>query len=879
MLFTTKFQFFNFANMNIFEKLGQVLPSVESPARYMGGEANSVVKDPSSLLARMAFVFPDLYEIGLSNNGLRVLYHVVNREPDLLMEVAFAPWDDMAEQMRKQGIPLYTHATWTPVRDFDMVGITLQTELNFTNVPYVLELAGIPAFAKDRNEEDPIVIGGGPAMANPEPVADFFDAFNIGDGEELLPHVLRTVGECEKKGMSRVEILEEISKIDGVYVPAFRPVVSGEFGMLVPAEPATGSYEHTKGVRRIFIPELKKEDYPVRNLIANMRLIHNRFSVEVMRGCTQGCRFCQAGIWYRPCRELPPDDVMDLAKEGLKATGENELGLLSLSTADYKPIEALTDSIIDDAFFDNVDVSLPSIRVSSFGQTLAEKVAALKGGRSGTFAPETGSERLRKMINKTISDEDMYNAAEHAFSSGFNKIKLYTMVGFPTENDEDMEAFCQLIENLVKIGRKYLKGAQISVSMGILIPKAFTALQWAGFMDKDLALSHIQFVRRRFYKNPNVKVTWADWDTSRLEAFYSRGDRTLGKMIYEAYKRGMIFESDNRRIHPKDWEKIWNDFGYDEKWIYETRQKESVFPWDFMHVGVTKSYLWNEYQKGFNPEVFQNAKPVPNCKWGECQHCGIPGNGKEVRLAENPEKYKAPSRTPEEIRKLVAERRPVYDERYTYKLTFQKTGLSRFLPHQNMLSAFVRSFGIAGIPLRYSEGFSPKPRLVNMGALPLGLETVCEILGVETLVPLNLSSEKDKLIEKLNAPFPRGMKILNIEPLSYKLSSRFPSSIAYSYMPEHIPEGLLEKFKEKQLPVVRNHRGQEINLNEHILDLKTDCGKIWIRVRCNDQGGTASPYPLFGGLMGVVNADSAASLDDLSRRFLIRKESMYWNNN
>ncbi len=857
--------------MTILEKIALALPAVESPARYMGGEANSVVKDHSKMLARMAFLFPDTYEIGMSNNGMRILYHVVNREPNMLCEVAFAPWDDMAREMAKYDIPLYTHASYTPVRDFDVVGITLQTELNFTNVPYVLELARIPAWQKERKEEDPIIVSGGPAMANPEPVADFFDAFMIGDGEKVMVELLRCVGEGRKAGLKRAEILQNLSKIDGVYVPTLRPVVKNEYGMMVPAEPAKGSYQNTNGVRRLFIPEMDPRDYPVKNLIANMQLVHNRFSVEVMRGCAQGCRFCQAGIWYRPCRELNPDDVLDIAKAGIRATGERELGLLSLSTADYKPVEALTDSIIDDPFYDTVDVSLPSIRVNSFGQSLAEKVAALKGGRSATFAPETGSERIRKMINKTISDQDMYDAAEHAFSSGFNKIKLYTMIGFPTENLKDMQAFCDLIFNLVKIGRKYNRGIQIAVSIGILIPKSFTGLQWAPFMDKETALGHIRFVREKFFKHPNVKINWASWETSFLEAVYSRGDRSLAPVIYTAYKKGIIFESDSYRFDFDKWLQVWEECHYDTSWVYRERDKDEVFPWDFIHAGTSKQYLRREWEKAFDP----NSDPVPNCKWGDCQKCGIPGFGTEIRLANDPVRHKAPSRTPEEIKKLVAERRPKKAESFSYKITFKKTGLSRFLPHQNMLSFFERTFICANIPIKFSEGFSPKPRITNMGALPLGMETYCEIISVELREPLDISPENlPKIMAQLSAPFPRGMEIVNIEPLKEKLSKHFPKAMVYRYTPEQVPPDLMERLASKTLPVVTNHRGQEIDLNQHILSIENQEGTLFLRIRCNDQGATASPFVIIAGLLGI--AIDPAKLDEVSRRFLVAKIAMEW---
>ncbi|MBR1745457.1 MAG: TIGR03936 family radical SAM-associated protein, partial [Fibrobacter sp.] len=479
------------------------------------------------------------------------------------------------------------------------------------------------------------------------------------------------------------------------------------------------------------------------------------------------------------------------------------------------------------------------------------------------------SERIRKMINKTISDQDMYDAAEHAFSSGFNKIKLYTMIGFPTENLDDMQAFCDLIFNLVKIGRKYNRGIQIAVSIGILIPKSFTALQWAPYMDKETALKHIRFVREKFFKHPNVKINWASWETSFLEAIYSRGDRSLGPVIYEAYKQGIIFESDSYRFDFAKWEAVWQKTGYDTSWVYREREKHEVFPWDFIHAGTTKQYLRREWEKAFDP----NSAPVPNCKWGDCQKCGIPGFGDEIRLADDPVRHKAPSRTPEEIKKLVADRRPKKTESFSYKITFKKTGLSRFLPHQNMLSFFERTFLCAGIPVKFSEGFSPKPRISNMGALPLGLETYCEIISVDLLQKLDISPENlPRLMEQLSAPFPRGMEIVNIEPLKEKLSKHFPKAMVYRHTPESIPADLMERFNAKALPVVKNHRGQEIDLNEHVLGIDAVNGALFVKVKCNDQGCTASPFVIYAGLLGFEI--DPAKLDEVSRRFLIAKVSM-----
>jgi radical SAM-linked protein len=670
-------------------------------------------------------------------------------------------------------------------------------------------------------------------MANPEPIADFFDCMNIGDSEIVAPKALRLIGELKRSGKSRAEILEEIAKIDGFYVPAI--------------------HRNANSVKRTYIEKLAKDLFPIKNLIANMPLVHDRFCVEVMRGCTQGCRFCQAGYWYRPTRELNADDVLDIAKEGLKATGDRQLGLLSLSTADYSPVEPMLDSLIDDPFFDNIDVSLPSLRVSSFGGSLANKVYALKGGRSATFAPESGSERLRKFINKTITNSDIEQAAESAFQNGFNKIKLYIMTGFPTETEDDIQDLAKLTDKLVDIGKRYNKKCQINLSVGIFVPKAWTPLQWSPFAKKETAMANIKILRDKFFKHKNVKISWSSWEAAHLEAIYSRGGRNLAPLIYEACKKGLVFESDSKHLNPAEWETIRRDFSYDDSWVFDGFGLEQNLPWDIIDAGVSKKFLRREFENANNPD----SEWVQNCKHGKCHACGIPGNGKDTILGKPPEKHAAPSRTSQEIDALQKSRMSKGGSVFAYKIIFKKIGSSRFLPHQNTLSFFERAFVRLGIPIKFSEGFSPKPRIANTGALPLGLESLCEVISIELLKELNLGDGKAGFIKSINACFPLGLEVVSIEPLKEKLSAQVPKSMNYCLKGKY-PSGLVQKKEKNELPTVLNHRGLSINLNEHVLSIKEAENALHITVKCNDQGATVSPFTIYGGLLGISEQEARA---------------------
>jgi radical SAM-linked protein len=592
---------------------------------------------------------------------------------------------------------------------------------------------------------------------------------------------------------------------------------------------------------------LNKDYYPTKNLVPHMKLVHDRFSVEVMRGCTQGCRFCQAGYWYRPNRELKADDVVDLAREGLAATGESELGLLSLSTADYGAVEKVLDALIDQEDFEDVSLSLPSLRANSFGQGIARKAAALNGAKSATFAPETGSERLRKMINKTISDQDMYEAAESVFANGFHNIKLYTMVGLPTENLDDMRAFCGLIRNLNAIGQKYNRRNTVHASIGILVPKPFTPMQWVPFMEEEKVKEHIRFVREEFRYVKSVRISWSDYGLAHVEAFYSRADRKASGLVYEAYRRGMVFESFNEHFSYEGWKKLWEETGYPQDRIFRQRGLDEVFPWDFIHAGANKGFLKNEYRKMYK----EDSAPVPDCKWGDCQKCGIPGNGLDTRLSPQPEKYLAKNRTPEEIKALADERKRRRTGIFPYHLVYRKSGLSRFIAHQNTLDLFEKAFRRLRIPLNYSEGFNPRPVIKNTGALPLGLESRQELLVVELRDRAHGAPEE--FCRRLTEVLPEGMEVVSFLPAR---RSRMPRVETVVYRSGAFPGGsealaaAVARFQAGDYRKVMRNRDKDVDLADELLEVWAEDGELCVRTRTQPSGATISPYLAFAGLLG-----------------------------
>ncbi len=594
------------------EKIERILYKVQKPGRYIGGEKNQVMKNKDEVSLRFAFCYPDMYEVGMSNLGLKILYELINSRSDSWCERCFAPPEDMEAQLRENNIPLFALESKDPLTAFDIIGFTLQFELNYTNILLMLDLAGIPFYAKDRGEEYPLIIAGGPCAVNSEPVAPFFDLISIGDGEESMMQILDLYKECKEKGISKKEFLKKASNIKSVYVPSLYEVeYDGD---------KIKSISPEKQVDRYIISDFENCFIPKKPIVPTIQAIHDRVAIELFRGCIRGCRFCQAGMIYRPARFRSKELLKNNAVEQCRCTGYDEISLLSLSSSDYPDIEGLFDSFSEYTRPRHIGLSLPSLRIDNTPKTLLEKLGGIR--KSGlTFAPEAGSQRLRDAINKNITEEDILKTCKAAFEQGYTSVKMYFMMGLPTETDEDIVAIATLAQKIVNLyyhleTRRKGKGVEISISLATFVPKPFTPFQWEAQITGE-EIARRQKLLKESLTTKKISLKWHDPEVSRLEAIMARGDRRIAPAIVSAYQKGCRFDSWDETFKPEIWEEAFNELNINaDAYAYRKRDLEEILPWDMINAGVSKRFLQKENQKAYLSQT------TPDCM-GNCSACGI----------------------------------------------------------------------------------------------------------------------------------------------------------------------------------------------------------------------------------------------------------------
>ena len=606
------------------QKLEQLLLSVQKPGRYSGGEIGSVMKDLSKIDVRFAFCFPDTYEIGMSHLGMKILYSQFNAREDIWCERVFAPWIDFEEVMREHHIPLFALESRDSIRDFDFIGFTLQYEMSYTNVLNMLDLAGLPLKSCDRTALSPLVVAGGPCVCNAEPLADFIDLFFLGEGEEVDLEVIDLYKEYKKNGKTKAEFLRAAARIEGVYVPSLYQVTYREDGTIQAVTPAEGA---PKTVRKRIIHDMDRVFYPDHFVVPFIEIVHDRVVQEIFRGCIRGCRFCQAGFIYRPVREKSPDVINAQAKALCANTGYDEISISSLSSSDYTQLEPLLNQMLVWTEKDHVSLALPSLRVDNFSKELLEKINHVR--KSGlTFAPEAGTQRLRDVINKNVTEEEIFRTCRTAFEGGYTAVKLYFMLGLPTETDEDLEGIAALGQKIVDLyyhteNRPKGRSVSVSISVSTFVPKPFTPFQFEPQINKTEIERRQQHLK---YSNTSrkVNISWHDSSTSFLEGTFARGDRRLCKVIETAFLKGCRFDSWNECFRPEKWEEAFRECGLDPAFYAgRTRPFDEINPWDHLDYGVTKAFLIKENQRA------HAAKTTPNCR-EQCSACGAACFGEGV---------------------------------------------------------------------------------------------------------------------------------------------------------------------------------------------------------------------------------------------------------
>jgi radical SAM family uncharacterized protein/radical SAM-linked protein len=698
----------------------------QKPSRYVGGELGSVTKDLSAAGLRFALAFPDTYEVGMSNLGFRLLYHLLNDRPEIACERVFLPWPDLEAMMREAGLPLFTLESRAPVAAFDVLGVTLQFELAYTSVLALLDLAGIPLHARDRTDDHPLVLGGGPCAYNPEPVADFFDAFAVGDGEEVALEIADAVRESgfRRGGASRADLLRRLARIRGVYVPSlFAPRYDRGSGALVAMEPLLAGYEKVE--RRIVadLNALPTTAY-TRPIVPFMQTVHDRLPIEIQRGCTRGCRFCQVGMVTRPTRQRDPRQVLALAESGLTASGYEEVGLLSLSSGDYACLNLLLDDFLARWEGEKIAMSLPSLRTETLSSSLAERIARIR--KTGfTLAPEAATERMRAVINKGNREEDLLRAVGSVFANGWSLLKLYFMIGLPEERDEDVAAIAELAKRSLAAARRASGGgsAALHLAVSTFVPKPFTPFQWEPMIPPEETRRRQALVSAALgARHGAIQFKPHDSRQSSIEGALALGDRRAGAAVLAAYRRGQRLDAWTEWFVEGRWLEAFaeceREHGVGLDWFaHRRRERDEVLPWDRIDCGVTKEYLARQLAASRSPVQVEDCVAAP------CTACGACDFEVVKNRVYEPEDYVPAPPAPA--------RPPLPPERSRVRVRYAKQGRLVALSHLETMHALLRAVRRAALPAAYSQGFHPKPRVSFGPALPVGIESVCEYVDLE----------------------------------------------------------------------------------------------------------------------------------------------------
>ena len=596
-------------------KRERILLRVQKPARYTGGEYNEIIKDKATVDVRFAMCFPDTYEIGMSNLGLRILYGSMNEADGVWCERAFAPWGDMEEEMRKADIPLYALESGDSLKEFDFVGFSLGYEMAYTNVLNMLDLAHIPLHSDQRGEDDPIIVAGGTCVYNGEPLADFIDIFSLGEGEDVTLEMIDLYRKGKQAGWSRAEFLQNAAQVPGLYVPSLYEISYHEDGTVQAITPTHGAPEH---IRKRIVADLDKSYFPVKTIIPSTDIVHDRVMLEVFRGCIRGCRFCQAGYCYRPVRPRSVDLLVKQGIESCKDSGYQEMTLSSLSTSDYRPLTELCDGLLEYCDPRNININLPSLRADGFSMSIMQRLQRVRK-TSITFAPEAGTQRMRDTINKNVKEEDLLQSCRTAFEGGCNAVKLYFMLGLPTETDEDVIGIAQLAEKVYWTWKSYAvnksRGLRITVSTSFFVPKPFTPFQWEAQITREEYHRRVDLLRNSI-KNKSIQYNWHEMETSYIEAVLARGDRRLGKLLETVWRKGARLDSWSEYFDFERWMEAFAETGIDpDFYALRERPKDEILPWSMIDIGVRPAYLWREREQAYRSVI------TPDCRV-KCMGCG-----------------------------------------------------------------------------------------------------------------------------------------------------------------------------------------------------------------------------------------------------------------